>query len=370
MVLMMKVYYDYQVLCSQVYGGISRYFFEIISRLMMQESIEIDMKCAFSKNKYFEKILRKKALPDYHWRIGELIKTYNKIITKKSFLQGYDIIHPTDSDPYVFDMKKKSQRVVVTIHDMTQERFSESFYRNDSIIHQKKRQIYESDHIIAISKNTKKDILDIYPDIPEDKITVVYHGNTLLGEEFPEEDFVRHVPGRFVLFVGNRYLYKNFDGFVRSMKPILDIDRELYVICAGGGAFRSEERSMISDNYKRYIQMSVNDNELAYLYRKALCFVFPSMYEGFGLPILEAFNCCCPVVLSNVSSMPEVGDQAAVYFNPYDSDDITDKILKVINSGCLREEMRSKGKERASYFDWNTSAKKTFDCYKAVVSDR
>ena len=362
----MRVYYDYQILCSQVYGGISRCFYELISRLNEKDSFEAVIKCTFSENRYFEKLLKKKAFPHYHWRIGELIKKVNKELAVKYLREDYDIIHPTGYDPYIFDCKEKKHKVVVTIHDMIQEKFSDGYYEGSAIITQKKRQIYEADHIIAVSNNTKKDILNIYPDIPEDKITVIYHGKSTLSDESPEYEFMNGIPRRYILYVGQRYSYKNFNRFVEAMKPLLEDDPELNIVCAGGGGFKKNELEKIKPNADRFIQKTVDDIELAYLYRNAICFVFPSLYEGFGLPILEAFNCGCPVLLSNTSSMPEIGGDAALYYDPYNAEDIMDKVSIAVKEENTREKLKKMGYIQANKFNWNITSEKVWHCYNHV----
>ena len=114
--------------------------------------------------------------------------------------------------------------------------------------------------------------------------------------------------------------------------------------------------------------MNVDDQTLSYAYSHALCFVFPSLYEGFGIPTLEAFACNCPVVLSNTSSMPEVGGDAAEYINPYDVNDMTQKIQNVLNDENLRVRMIEKGREQLKKFDWDEIAQQTIDCYKEVLN--
>ena len=103
---------------------------------------------------------------------------------------------------------------------------------------------------------------------------------------------------------------------------------------------------------KQLMQLNINDNILAYLYQHAACFVFPSLYEGFGIPTLEAFSCGCPVVLSNLSSMPEVGGEAVMYINPEKEESIYEGVKKVIENKLLRNELIEKGYRQAEKFSW------------------
>ena len=117
------------------------------------------------------------------------------------------------------------------------------------------------------------------------------------------------------------------------------------------------------------MQLNANDAVLAYAYSHAQCFVFPSIYEGFGIPTLEAFACNCPVVLSNSSSMPEVGGDAAVYFNPEKVDEIAKGIRSVLNDPQLRDQMKEKGKRQLEKFSWAKTARQTVACYRRVMED-
>jgi glycosyltransferase involved in cell wall biosynthesis len=148
----------------------------------------------------------------------------------------------------------------------------------------------------------------------------------------------------------------------------MNITRSL--ICAGGGKFSTQERKEIhrlqlSD---KIIQMDIHDNLLAYLYSQAQVFVFPSLYEGFGIPILEAFACGCPVLLSNRSSLPEVGGDAARYFDPESIPSLVEKLAEVMKNKALAEEMRTKGLDRSKLFSWENTALKTIETYKKVLS--
>ena len=113
--------------------------------------------------------------------------------------------------------------------------------------------------------------------------------------------------------------------------------------------------------------MDTDDKTLSYAYSKAKCFVFPSLYEGFGIPTLEAFSCGCPVILSSTSSFPEVGGDAVIYANPYDEEDMREKILAVISDENLRDTLINKGRERLKLFDWDKTVAETLKCYEKLL---
>jgi len=121
---------------------------------------------------------------------------------------------------------------------------------------------------------------------------------------------------------------------------------------------------------KNIRQINVSDESLAMLYSRAKAFVYPSLYEGFGIPVLEAFTCGAPVILSNRSSLPEVGGDAAVYFEPDNVESLETAIRSIVNNSEVRNEMVQKGFERAKIFSWNNTAKKTIETYKKVLQHR
>lgn len=351
-----NIYYDYQIMLAQKYGGISRYFYELYTHINDTADAHADAFCLWNKNVYFQKVFNK--ITDIKMRgLG----FFNRIAASKR-MKNYDIIHPTYYNPYV--LKHKGNKLVITVYDMIHEIYPQMFSSADKTSEYKKKLLYGADHIIAISESTKKDILRIYPDIPSDKITVIYLAGNL------EKDFENvniSLPEKYILFVGNRGAYKNFNAFMKSVKPILEADAELNLVCFGGGAFNEQEKALMGDVCNQVIQLNAYDSELAYAYSKALCFVFPSLYEGFGIPTLEAFGCGCPVVLSNTSSMPEVGGDAAVYFDPSDEKDMTCKIRQVIYDESLRGKMIENGQIQFSKFRWDKITEETIECYKKVL---
>ncbi|MGY0039758.1 glycosyltransferase [Pedobacter sp. NJ-S-72] len=151
----------------------------------------------------------------------------------------------------------------------------------------------------------------IYPNIPAEKIDIVYLAHTIKTEVQTEVQ----TPENYILFIGNRTVYKNFIFFLKAVVPILKNRKDLFILCAGGNDFNEEETQLISESGvgDQLIQRNFKDSELADYYKKALCFVFPSEYEGFGIPVLEAMACGCPVVLTNHSSFPEVAGDAGIY---------------------------------------------------------
>lgn len=160
--------------------------------------------------------------------------------------------------------------------------------------------------------------------------------------------------------------------FLESIIPLLKQDSSLHVLCAGSSNFADEEvRSFKKFNVEDRVlhRRFKDDEELSYLYNNALCFVFPSLYEGFGIPVLESFVCECPTVVSNTSSLPEVGGNACEYFTPDNSESIKNAVKNVIYDESKRKKMILKGKERAKLFSWERTAKAYEKIYMSLVKE-
>ena len=351
----MRVYYDFQILTSQKYGGVSRYFAELYPR-MRAMGVDARLSCLRSVNYYFRDQFKMHE-PTKNFFTLKFVAVINRVNALIK-MRNCDIIHPTYYAPYM--LGHYNGKLIVSLHDMIAEKFNTS----EREIERKRRMFYAADHIISVSQNSKNDALDIYPDIEPDKISVIHQGSSI-----PETEAEGDKPiGRpYVLFVGTRNAYKNFKRFAEAMRPILEAYPELCVFCVGSTPINDEELGSASKLRSRFIHKVLTDDEVRQAYAHAECFVFPSYYEGFGLPILEAFSCNCPLVCSNVTSLPEIAGDSAEYFDPMDKDDITSAILRVIEDENLRKTLRISGRERLKLFSWDKNAAETLACYKRVL---
>lgn len=357
----MNLLYDNQIFSQQKFGGISRYFVELMKH--MPDDVHVECTALLSDNFY----LRTERFKGNHSHsfphLFEKKKTYkrlNELSLKYALKRGkFDLFHPTYFDPYFLKNLKKPY--VITVHDMTYERFPELFGTSDPVIAQKRESIVGADKIIAISEKTKADIMDIY-NLSGDNIEVIYHGYSINPRS---AEGVDGLPEHYVLYVGQRYHYKNFERFLRSFAVVNQRNPEVKLVCTGQ-QFNNEERKLITDLRLDGVvtSMFVTDNQLAYLYSKALCFVFPSLYEGFGIPILESMACGCPVALSDASCFPEVAGEAAVYFNPYEIEDMAETIWRITEDSGLRKTLIAKGLGKAKDFSWEKTAIQTAGFYK------
>jgi glycosyltransferase involved in cell wall biosynthesis len=176
---------------------------------------------------------------------------------------------------------------------------------------------------------------------------------------------------KYLLYVGTRSGYKNFSFFIESIAELLRKNEDLHVYCAGWKPFTFDEKKKFRDLniHKKVHYIQIKDYSLKELYQNARAFVFPSLYEGFGLPVLEAFSCRCPALVSDRSSLPEVGGDSALYFNPQDSASMMNAVERIISDENLRIQLMNKGSERVKFFSWEKTANTTKRIYENVLTD-
>ena len=322
----MKVFFDYTIFTHQRFGGISNYIVNLVENF--SEQVDPLIISLFYKNHY----LKNSRFTDktfFYNRIGFLIKYVNR--ANKIYFNHQlknkkpDIIHLTYFNEKNF--YKSKAKTVITEYDLIKEKFYAKRYRNQ--IEYKKKLFEKVDQIICISNNTKKDLQEEYS-IDASKISVV-HLAINKDKSFREKSLnIRP----FILYVGSRQRYKNFINLIkvyaRSSKLKLDFD----LVCFGGGNFLKNEEDLFRDlsvDRSRIHYFEGDDLDLNYFYRKARIFVFPSLYEGFGLPLLEAMNMECPVICSDTSCFSEIVNDAAILFDPTDLESLEFKIEKLIN---------------------------------------
>lgn len=361
------ILYDSQMFDLQKFGGISRYFCEIIPRLHLDYTISV----RYTENYYLSHSkLSKYYLPIPHFffkKYSELLYRQNHKLTKKLLEQPTPyIFHPTYYDPYFLN-HIGSHPYVITVHDMIYELFPHYFPDSEEIIAAKKEIITKATRIIAISENTKKDIIKLLNINPQ-KIDVIYHGTNMqaIGQQNK-----LYLPEKYILFVGDRVTYKNFLNLLRAFSSISQTNPHLFLICTGKPLERNELQLMEELKVRdKVVQMSVNDQLLCELYRRALVFVYPSLYEGFGIPILEAFACQCPIALSQASCFPEIAEKAAAYFDPYSVESIANTLLQVIKDKETRTQLIAAGKKRLYLYSWDKAAQQTEEVYNKIMIEK
>jgi len=274
-------------------------------------------------------------------------------------------------------------RSVVTIHDCIHLMFPQYLPSRMALAYARtsiRLAAHRATRVLTVSESSKRDILR-FVDTEPDKIDVIYNAfDDRFGIEPREEEVVRvreryQLHDEFVLYAGNVKPHKNLErlieAFDRVRKRGLD-HLKLVIIGDEISKYTSLRRAVHQHQLHKYVRFLgyLPEETLAVMYRLAGVFVFPSLYEGFGLPPLEAMASGTPVVTSNVSSLPEVAGDAAVLVDPYDPDSIAGGIERVLTDENVRRDLRRKGLARAQQFSWEASIKRVRDIYALAANGR
>ena len=356
----MNVLYDYQAFNMQRVGGISRYFSLLVNELP-QLGVDTQLPIIGSENLY---IKDKGFLGP---RFKKLFKKNRRLSKCLLPVLNYDLFHPTYYHPYVLECRSKKRPMVITVHDMIHELFSSYFPDAEIVKMQKLAVCRAADRLIAISENTKRDMVNLWG-MDESKIDVVYHGMMWPAGLQPKSALLPFT-GDYLLYVGDRWAkYKNFEEFIRGVAPLLH-RYGLHLICTGY-AFAPYEKELLKSYGIDNITYSVmvDEGTLLGLYKNAVCFIFPSQYEGFGIPILEAFRAECPVLLSRASCFPEIAGDAAEYFEVGRPDSLTSSLAEILDSCEKRERMKQLGTERLRRFPVSRMIVETKLVYERAIA--
>lgn len=272
-------------------------------------------------------------------------------------------------------LRRKKLKTVVTIHDLAFKIFPEYFPGKDlmKLNSLTDYAVRNSNRIIAVSNSTKQDILKFYPEIEAEKVHVVHHGfdKEIFEKQYSLEasdkvlENYNLVRGKYLLYVGAIQPRKDLITLIKAFEKIKEKYPEMKLVLAGAPAWHAEAvlNRIAGSKFQKDIIVTgtVGFDLLPVFYQGASVFVFPSLYEGFGIPVLEAFASGVPTILADNSSLLEVGEQAALYFRTSDEDDLKDKMEKILVDADFRETLIKKGRARAQEFSWEKCAKETLD---------
>lgn len=366
----MKIVYDHQIFAHQSYGGISRYFVQLAHGLAKLGS-QVDILAPIHRNRYLKDLptecVHGLEFVGFPPRTGRLISFANNRLSELKLRNiGADLLHETYYTVRPISTVVKAR--VITVHDMIHEKFAQEFSPKDLTTSNKLAAVKRADHIICISESTKRDLCDLF-NVADDRVSVVHHG---VGSFAAKEHSIEYkkIDKPFLLYVGARGGYKNFSKFLEAIAQTPTLKNAFNIIAFGGGPFNSEERSIIGRlNFSEssIIQIGGGDDLLCSLYKQASALVYPSLYEGFGLPPLEAMAHDCPVVSSNTSSMPEVIGSAGEYFDPANIEDMANAIVNVVFNDKRKADLLYLGRERLNQFSWTRCASETLKVYKTLL---
>jgi glycosyltransferase involved in cell wall biosynthesis len=362
----MRIFYDGYVYQEQFAGGISRYFTNLIKRLPCH-FVPLLTTCRDHVLEYpahanLQGFRFKRVRPQ---RISCRVEKYYFRYVEATV--NYDLAHPT----YYSLLTQREfaayrRPVVLTVWDMIHERFTKQFKDGALVVEMKRKAVEAAHSIICISENTKKDLLERYPHVTEKCVRVTH-----LASEFNERMAYgpELIPSRpYFLYVGARAGYKNFSTVLAAFGKLAGARRDIALCVVGTPFSTAEQRNVteakLSGRVEHYGQAS--DAQLAKLYRHSLALVYPSLYEGFGIPLVEAMACGTAVVASNRSSLPEVLGGAGLLFDP-ESDDLSDVLLSLIDDPAERERLVALGRKRARNFTWDRTVAQTLDVYRSTV---
>ena len=359
----MRVAYDPQIFLRQRAGGVSRLFTELIREFDGDKGLGVNALLPFSTT---NNALLTAALPERSFRTTPSWLPRG-LLYAPWWVRGprvgrhLDIVHHTYYGRRFLRAPGGSLQVT-TIYDMIPELFPETRRRLDFLT-VKKRYVEEADHIICVSESTRRDLGTVYRSLNA-PITVVPSG---VGPEFtPSAPRLPEWPRDYLLHVGHRRGYKGGETLFQAFSLVKDDHPDLMLMLAGGGPLTMDEKEELVDLQieRRTLQQQLPDSAMPSAYANARLFIFPSEYEGFGLPVLEAMASGTPVLLSNASSLPEVGGEAAEFFPTQDPDALAKQMSRLLADDTLRHDNIKQGLRRASHFSWIHSAERTADVYR------
>lgn len=356
---------DEQIFAIQAFGGISRMFAELARQYVHLGVSDVEL-IPFSApivNRYIldnEEVSRALGAHEAKNQWSALARYFARIRVHPEV----DVIHNTFYLPHGLAPTRGAGRVV-TVHDMIPELLPGTRRRLD-LLTLKRRYVDNADHVICVSEATRRDLLRVYPEVSAG-VSVVHHG---VDERFrPGESALHDLPERYVLMVGHRGQYKDGVILLKAFARIADRFPDVQLVCIGGGPFTRQERTLITQAgiEGRVTHDVLSDPRMPAAYGNALAFVFPSRFEGFGLPALEAMACGAPTILADATSLPEVGADAALYFPVGDDAGLASVLADVLANEAVRLDLRERGLRRAKDFTWIRTAEATANVYRDVA---
>jgi glycosyltransferase involved in cell wall biosynthesis len=366
-----RIAFDEQAFQLQAFGGVSRYITRIAEELD-RAGDDVKVFAPVHRNQY----LRRSSVPQSVWlpasefppKTGRAIFAFNRFITARQIPAWRpDVVHETFYS--VRQLRSRHIPTVITVHDMIHERFPQMFVDGGRGSREKAMAVSRADHVICVSESTRRDLCQML-DYPAEKTSVVHHGvDPPVLQGYAASPVAQRRP--FLLYVGLRGGYKNFAGLLQAVARSPRLRDTFDVVAFGGPQLSAAEHEAavemgLAPEQLRYAGRG--EQTLAELYQTAAAFVYPSLYEGFGMPLLEAMAHDCPVVSSRHGPCPEVCGDAAEYFDAESCDDISRSIEAVVFATARRDELVRRGRERVTLFTWQRCALATRLAYEQALT--
>lgn len=360
----MRILFDHKLFYS-THGGASKYF-AMLMRHLPQDTWQTTTLLSCNEH------VRATGIAPY-WAHhfpgqGTVLEHVNRLYSQWRIGRhdSYDVLHQTDFGLY-FNHALGRKPLVVTYHDRN---MSISANARPEVVKAQAASLHRADAIVAVSQNTRRDLLELFPDVAPEKVHVIYH-----GIELPTPDGTTQQANSplfeapYMLYVGLRAAYKNFSRFLEAFAAFHQRRPEVHLVCTSH-PFSAQEWAHIDRLGLRASvhHLLADERQMSCLYRHAVAFVYPSLYEGFGMPILEAWAQHCPCLLSQASCFPEIAQDAALYFDPNDTDAMADAMTRLTDDAAMRQQLITRGDVRVRQFSWQRCADQHADLYHALLN--
>lgn len=385
----MKIGHFAQALCSNAKTGIGWYTYNIINELSMMDNIESELYAFDLLNRNHSKealalLFESSAASNkITYKTNQLVlnglysrfpQIYSKISFDTLFNSKVDLHHAHN---YFLPYKLKTPSIV-TIYDMVYKLYPETMAQANLDLLQAvvPRSVNECSKILTISENSKQEICDLL-NIPKEKISIAYPAFDERIYKIVDPSISNPlicslgITKPYILYLGTLEPRKNIETIIKAYAQLPELHKDFDLVLAGGNGWKSESIYTTIETYhlKEHVHFTgyISQETQVALYNQAECFVFPSLYEGFGMPALEAMACGAPVITSNTSSLPEVVGDAGIKVNPMSADELSSAIHSVINNTSLKQEMKLKNKDQIQKFSWKKAADQVYDVYSSLL---
>lgn len=360
----MKVLYDYAAFTMQARGGVSRVMYELAKYGMQRSDVECSVWGGIHQNHALEELSQRYPGMVHGFRIPEALAKLRVLMPlNHALFPSHARRFKPDLCHYTFFMTPvvpEGTKTVITVHDLINELFPQHYNPNDRQAEQRRKALQKADGVVCVSEHTRSDLLRLY-DLDAEKVIVAYNGNSMVGVQPLKPE----LEDPFFLYVGDRRGWrKNFDIVLECLGSFSEL-KTYKLVCFGDRPFSDKEAIRFAElGLKgRILYRGGSDKVLAGYYKAASALIYPSRYEGFGLPPIEAMHFGCPVVASNAPPMPEIIGEAGLFFDPESPGALGECLLKISQDEVQKSKLVAAGYERVKLFSWNNTCEKVFGFY-------